>query len=257
MGSSTQRGQNKDQMKTMLPSKKPRLGLGVGLLVLAILVTGYYLIRNFRPSAERMTRLRQFWADPDTHVDWMINAGERCGEAPFIMPTDGFVGFLWGSSFRPGHRHQGIDVFGPSGPDGLGETPVVAAYNGYLTRLPDWRSSLIIRVPQDPLQPSRQIWLYYTHLADADGNSFILDAYPPGSEEVFVSAGELLGYQGNYSADPDNPTGLHLHFSIVRDNGEGSFKNELEIRNTLDPSPYLGIDVNADTIGSGVVVCEG
>jgi murein DD-endopeptidase MepM/ murein hydrolase activator NlpD len=203
-----------------------------------------------------MARLRQFWSDPEAHADWMIHAGDRCDEAPFLMPTDGFIGFLWGSSFRPGHEHQGIDVFGPSGPDGLGETPVVAAYAGYLSRLPDWRSSVIIRIPQDPLQPDRQIWMYYTHLADAEGNSFILNAFPPGTEEVFVSAGTLLGYQGNYSADPDNPTGLHLHFSIVKDNGEGSFKNELEIRNTLDPSPYLGIDVNAENVGDAIVICN-
>lgn len=186
----------------------------------------------------------------------MIKVGERCGEAPFLMPTDGFIGSLWGSSFRPGHAHQGIDVFGPSGPDGLGLDAVVVAYDGYLTRLPDWRSSVIIRVPKDPLQPGRQIWMYYTHLADAEGNSFILEAFSPGTQELFVSAGTLLGYQGNYSADPDNPTGMHLHFSIVKDNGEGSFKNELEIRNTLDPSPYLGVDVNAESVGTAIIVCQ-
>jgi hypothetical protein len=42
----------------------------------------------------------------------------------------------------------------------------------------------------------------------------------------------------------------------VMDNGEGRFKNELEIRNTLNPSPYLGIDVNADTVGDAIVVCQ-
>jgi murein DD-endopeptidase MepM/ murein hydrolase activator NlpD len=230
--------------------------LWLSLVVVFALVSGYLVLRDLRPSAERMARLRQFWSDPEAHTEWMIRAGNQCGEAPFLMPTDGFVGFLWGSSFRPGHQHQGIDVFGPSGPEGLGETPVVAAYAGYLSRLPDWRSSVIIRIPQDPLQPDRQIWMYYTHLADAEGNSFILEAFPAGTEEVFVNAGTLLGYQGNYSADPDNPTGLHLHFSIVKDNGEGSFKNELEIRNTLDPIPYLGIDVNADSVGETIVICN-
>lgn len=236
--------------------RRSGISLWAALAVVLLLVAGYFLYRNFRPSAERMTRLRQFWADPESHGDWMIRAGQRCGSAPFLMPTDGFIGFLWGSSFRPGHQHQGLDIFGPSGPDGLGETPVVAAHDGYLTRLPDWRSSVIIRIPQDPLQPNRQIWTYYTHMADAEGNSFILDTFPPGTEELFVSAGTLLGYQGNYSADPDNPTGLHLHFSIVKDNGEGGFKNELEIRNTIDPGPYLGMETNADDVGTSVVVCE-
>jgi hypothetical protein len=236
--------------------KSRRINLWFALAIVLILVVGYFLLRDLRPSAERMSRLRQFWANPEEHSDWMIRAGERCGAAPFLMPTDGFIGFLWGSSFRPGHEHQGIDIFGPSGPDGLGVTPVVVVYDGYLTRLPDWRSSVIIRIPSDPLKADRQIWLYYTHMADAEGQSFILDAFPPGTEELFVSAGTLLGYQGNYSADPDNPTGLHLHFSVVKDNGEGRFKNELEIRNTIDPSPYLGIDVNAESVGNSIIVCD-
>jgi hypothetical protein len=232
-----------------------RNSLWISSAIILVLVAGAMLVLELRPSAERMTRLRKFWSDPYAYTTWMIQAGDRCGDAPFMQPTDGFIGFLWGSSFRPGHAHQGIDVFGPSGPAGLGETPVVAAYDGYLTRLADWRSSLIIRIPQDPLAPNRQIWTYYTHLADADGNSFILEDFPQGTQELFVSAGTLLGYQGNYSADPDNPTGMHLHFSVVRDDGAGRFENELEIRNTLDPSPYLGIDVNADTAGEAIVVC--
>jgi murein DD-endopeptidase MepM/ murein hydrolase activator NlpD len=236
-------------------SRTSRISLWVALGAVAIIVVGYTFYRNVRPSAERMTRLRQFWADPEAHSDWMIHAGVQCGEAPFLMPTDGYIGFLWGSSFRPGHHHQGLDIFGPSGPDGLGETPVIAAYDGYLTRLPDWRSSVIIRVPQDPLMANQQIWMYYTHMADAEGNSFISEDFPPGTAEFFVSAGTFLGYQGNYSADPDNPTGLHLHFSIVKDNGEGGFKNELEIRNTLDPSPYLGIELKAEVVGGGIAIC--
>jgi hypothetical protein len=93
-------------------------------------------------------------------------------------------------------------------------------------------------------------------MADAQGNSYIAPEFPPGTTERFVRAGTLLGYQGNYSADPDNPTGLHLHFSIVRDDGNGRFRNELEIGNTLDPSPYLGIEVNAGRLGDELAVCE-
>ena len=243
-------------MENLLNRKMRRpIGLGLSLFIVTLLVLGYFVFRDLRPSAQRLVRLRQFWADPEAHANWMIIAGARCGEAPFIMPTDGYIGFLWGSSFRPGHSHQGIDVFGPSGPNGLGETPVVAASDGYLTRLPDWKSSLIIRIPSDPLNPGRQIWTYYTHLADSTGRSFIEPVFPQGSEELFVKAGTLLGYQGNYSADPDNPTGMHLHFSIVLDDGRGGFRNELEIKNTLDPSPYLGIELNADNVGDAISVC--
>jgi hypothetical protein len=183
----------------------------------------------------------------------MIRAGDRCGEAPFLMPTDGYIGFLWGDSFGLGRTHQGLDIFGPTE---LGETPVVVAYAGYLTRLPEWRSAVILRIPEDPLQPNRQIWTYYTHMADAEGNSFILPEFPPGTYEMYVPAGTLLGFQGNYSADPANPTGMHLHFSIVQDDGRGEYKNELEFGNTLDPSPYLGLEVNAKQIGGEPAICS-
>jgi murein DD-endopeptidase MepM/ murein hydrolase activator NlpD len=92
-------------------------------------------------------------------------------------------------------------------------------------------------------------------MADPYGNSFIVDDFPPGTTDRFVKAGTLLGYQGNYSADPNNPTGIHLHFSIVKDDGKGYFKNELEIKNTFDPSPYLGIELNADIVSVGVATC--
>jgi murein DD-endopeptidase MepM/ murein hydrolase activator NlpD len=163
------------------------------------------------------------------------------------MPTDGFIGFLWGDSFRPGHTHQGLDIFGG---EGLNVTPIIAAYPGYLTRLPDWKSTVIIRIPEDPLRPGRQIWAYYTHMADAAGPEF-----PPGTNEVFVEAGTLLGYQGNFSGDPNNPVGIHLHFSIVLDDGQGKFRNELEIENTLDPSPYLGLPVNAGLNQGEIPIC--
>lgn len=230
--------------------------LVAALAVAAASFVGYSLYVRWRPSASRISRLRQYWSDPEAHSDWVLHAGDRCGEAPFIFPTDGFLGFLWGDSFRPGHRHQGLDIFGPTGPDGLGETPVVAAYDGYLTRLLDWKASVIIRIPEDPLNPGRQIWTYYTHMADAGGRSYLSDAFPPGTSEKFVRAGELLGYQGNYSADPDNPTGMHLHFSIVRDDGQGSFLNELEFTNTIDPSLYLGLELNAERLNDAPALCR-
>ncbi|HET7011122.1 MAG TPA: hypothetical protein VFI11_10135 [Anaerolineales bacterium] len=207
---------------------------------------------QFRPATARLARLRAYRSNPVLHADWAIQAGDRCGQAPFLMPTDGLVGFVWGDSFRPGRHHQGLDIFGPGE---IGTTPVVAAYDGYLTRLPEWRSAVIVRVPDDPLRPGRQIWTYYTHMADALGNSYIAAAFPPGTSEVFVRAGTLLGYQGNYSADPMNPVGMHLHFSIVLDDGRGRFRNELEFPNTLDPSPYIGFEVDASRLGDGLAVC--
>jgi peptidoglycan LD-endopeptidase LytH len=212
--------------------------------------TAYY---TYRPNVPRINMFRQWIRNPASHPDWKLAAGSQCGSAPFRFPTDGFVGFLWGDSFRPGHAHQGIDIF--AGTD-IGVTRVISAYPGYLTRLPDWKSTIIIRVPDDPLQPGRQIWLYYTHMADEGGNSFISSEFPPGTFEVPIDTGTFLGYQGDYSGNPNNPTGIHLHFSIVKDDGQGQFKNELDIDNTLDPSPYLGLPLNAYENRDRVPLCE-
>jgi peptidoglycan LD-endopeptidase LytH len=223
------------------------------ILIVACLAAGgtaYYL---YRPNSARMLAFRAWMANPASHSSWKIAAGTQCGSAPFHFPTDGFVGFLWGDSFRIGHRHQGVDIFAGTA---IGVPPVVSAYPGYLTRLADWKSSVIVRVPEDPLHPGRQIWLYYTHMADEQGNSFISSEFPPGSSEIPIDIGTFLGYQGDYSGDPNNPVGVHLHFSIVKDDGNGSFKNELEIGNTLDPSPYLGYPLNAYENRSRVPACE-
>jgi peptidoglycan LD-endopeptidase LytH len=220
------------------------------VIVIAAGLTAYY---NYRPNAPRLDKFREWRRDPAAHPDWKLVAGSRCGPAPFLFPTDGFAGFLWGDSFGLRHTHQGIDIFAGTDP---GVTRVLSAYPGYLRRLSDWKSAVIVRVPEDPLQPGRQIWLYYTHMADQNGNSFISAAFPPGTSEKFIEAGTLLGYQGNYSGDPNSPTGLHLHFSIVEDDGNGQFKNELEIKNTLDPSPYLGLPLNGYENRDRVPLCE-
>jgi len=222
------------------------------LAFVLLLAAGIYFILRRPGNAGRNLKLYQFLDDPQGRSTWMMRAGTRCGDAPFLFPTDGYIGFLWDDSFRPGHRHQGIDIFGGTA---VGTTPVYAAQDGYLTRLPDWKSTLIIRIPSDPLQPGRQIWAYYTHIADAKGVSFISEEFPPGTREAFVEAGTLLGYQGNYSGTPGNPTGVHLHFSIVLDDGSGGFRNELEIKNTLDPSPYFGLNLNSHQNEGEIPLC--
>lgn len=167
----------------------------------------------------------------------------QCPAAPFIMPTAGWVGVLYGDSILGTVNHSGLDIFGL---EGNGVTPVYATYDGYLTRLPEWVSAVIIRHPQDPLAPGRQIWTYYTHMGDdAAGQSYIIDQIPPGTVELPVKQGTLLGYQGDYNGQSWRSIDTHLHFSIVLDNGQGTFRNETDIANTIDPSPYLGMRLNS------------
>lgn len=187
--------------------------------------------------------IRRWFSDPDSRRDLVTALRVPCPGAPFLLPTDGLIGLLWRDPSGPYHifrRHTGLDIFGDGPP---GTVPVVAAYDGTLTRLDGWVSSVIIR-HDDPLQPGRAIWTYYTHMASRDGDtSYIAEAFPPGTSEVWVEQGALLGYQGNYSGSAI-PVGTHLHFSIVQSEPDGSFKNESEISNTLDPSPYLGMPLN-------------
>ncbi len=190
--------------------------LASAIVVILAAAGAFAVYRYYLSPSTRTRKVIEFIRNPENSSEPQFEALSRCGDAPFVMPTSGLIGFIWGDSFRIGHHHQGIDIF--AGTD-AGQTPVYAAYDGYLTRLPDWKSSLIIRIPEDPLQPDRQIWTYYTHLADVDGNSLIDAAFPAGTEEVFVPAGTFLGYQGNYSGTAGNPTGVHLHFSIVLDDG--------------------------------------
>lgn len=231
-------------MKKLLPL--------AGILFVAVLAILVYF-RFLKPGSQRDLRVIDYIRNPGKHPDWEVSAGTRCGDAPFLLPTDGFIGYLWGDSFRVGHSHQGIDIFGGTQP---GVTPVYAAYDGYLTRESGWKSTVILRIPSDPLHPGTQIWTYYTHLADAQGNALIAPDFPAGTAEVFVKAGTLLGHQGNFSGTPGSPVGVHLHFSIVRDDGSGKYTNELEISNTYDPSPYLGLNLNAAANPDEIPLCK-
>lgn len=232
----------------------------LAVLALAGAGVGAWWLRPMVTTWPRIARLRQFLQAPEQYPHWQIRAGERCPNAPFLLPTTGYVGFGYGDSWSPGHRHTGLDIFAPTrqdDPRGLNSTPIVAAYSGYLTRRMDWKSTVIIRIPDDPLQPGRPIWTYYTHMADPTGQtSYVAADFPPGTEGVYVEAGTLLGYQGNFSGDAANPVGIHLHFSIVTDDGQGNFRNEARIENTLDPSPYLGLRAGVYDDWSEPILCS-
>jgi hypothetical protein len=84
----------------------------------------------------------------------------------------------------------------------------------------------------------------------------VANDFPPGTSEVWVAQGTLLGYQGEYSGNSIMPVGLHVHFSIVKSDSDGSFKNEARTGNTLDPSPYLGMDVNIKHLPERPILCR-
>lgn len=220
-----------------------------------ITVAGALAYWWFRLDSPTRDTLNAWVNDPLRRPGLKTTMTQPCPGAPFLLPSSGFVGFLYADHtppYSPFASHPGIDIFGDGEP---GTVAVYAAYDGYLTRRTDWISSVIIRIPHDPLDPSRQIWTYYTHMASLSGDkSYISDEFPPGTSEKFVKQGTLLGYQGLYSgADP--PIAKHLHFSVVIDK-DGSFTNETVIGNTLDPSPYFGLTLNASHHPTIPVRCE-
>ena len=244
------------KFKPITLNRKNRFPLMIlsAVVVLGLAAGGVLAYRYvFYPRSARWQQYRSYLNDPQALSEYILQPGQRCGDAPFAFPTTGLVFGLWDQSYRPGHRHSGLDIFAGTEP---GVTPVYAAYDGYLTRQQDWISTVILRHPEDPLHPGEQVWTYYTHMATKEGDSFIVPDFPVGTREVFVRAGTLLGYQGNYSGDPVNPTGLHLHFSIVKDDGQGGFLNELEIENTYDPSPYFNLYFNHNTTPDQFAVCD-
>ena len=234
--------------------------LKTAVFILILLVTAYLFYKTAStiyylvdPRSRPITQ----WATGDeaARANLITVQREACGDAPFILPADGFIGLLYADPRGPYSLlkpHQGIDIFSEG--DG-GKTAVYAAYDGYVTRESDWVSTLILRVPQDPLAPDEQIWLYHTHMADRDGNDFIEPAFPRGTSEFFVEQGTLLGYTGNYNGSSPRDVWVHLHFSIVMDDGNGRYLNELDFSNTKDPSPYFQMNMNYRD-SSGSVRCQ-
>lgn len=220
-------------------------------MIVAAFVAYTYFNRRF----DRIQLIGTWFANPALRQDWQIVGQTRCPDAPMLWPSTGFVGVGWGDGAPPMYEHTGYDIFSPDGGDNI--TPIFAAYDGYLTRENDWLSTVIIRHPEFDELPEitgdDQIWTYYTHMASADGQEvYISPEFPRGTFEKFVEAGTLLGYQGTWSGTPDQPVGLHLHFSVVKTVESGGYANETIIENTFDPAPFLGVEAGAD----GVIRCQ-
>jgi hypothetical protein len=237
------------------PMKKRRfmLLLVILLLVGALSVGGWYVWSRLQTGSNNV--IMRWFTEPASRAALTNLRTDVCPDAPFTLPSDGLIGLLWEDPAAPYtlfNPHTGLDIFG----DGdAGTVPVYAAYEGYLTRLDDWVSTVIIR-HDDPLQAGRTIWTYYTHMAARDGaESFIVEAFPAGTSDVWVEQGTLLGYQGEYSG-AGAAIGMHVHFSIVLSDDEGAFLNEARIANTLDPSPYFGMALKITDVLTRPIACR-
>jgi murein DD-endopeptidase MepM/ murein hydrolase activator NlpD len=225
----------------------------LALLLLSFVIgfVALYFISS-RVASQSLSYIQQWFGDSRNRPA-LINERVACPNAPFLLPSTGLIGLLWDDPTIPYNilnPHTGLDIFGDGAP---GSIPIYAAYDGFLSRQADWVSTVIIR-HADPLVAGRTIWTYYTHMASEGGESYVVSAFPAGSSEIPVAKGQLLGYQGLYS--PGRPIGLHLHFSIVLSAPEGGFLNEARIANTIDPSPYFGMDLDNSLQPVRPIICR-
>ena len=80
----------------------------IGLLfgIFAALIAVVFLIyRVYFVNLSRNRKVIAFLRNPDAYQNLVSPALLRCGDVPFIMPTSGLIGFLWGDLFQPGHHH--------------------------------------------------------------------------------------------------------------------------------------------------------
>ena len=93
---------------------------------------------------QREAAWSRWWGgDPAERETLITRRVEVCPNAPFLLPAEGYIGLLYGDPRGPyaeDHRHQGIDIFSPSG---AGITPVyamddhVASLRGHYAALMD------------------------------------------------------------------------------------------------------------------------
>ena len=126
---------------------------------------------------------------------------------PVVDRDSRAVQSFWGANRDGGRRqHEGVDIFAPRG------TPVIAAADGYVSRVGDTRIGGKVVWLRDA---ERGQSLYYAHLDS--------QAVRSGQR---VQIGDTLGFVGNTGNARGTPP--HLHFGIYR-RGEGA----------VDPYPFV------------------
>ncbi len=189
-----------------------------------------YVANNFRANS-------LFFEPKDVNLEvYPIN--RRCPDTPWQIPTEGQMGLFW-------YNRQLLLM----GSGYSGEIPVYAIADGLLYQFPGWETSVAIR-HEDPFDAGKIIWSFYGDLAPAFNaeNSFIEDRFV-GAQGEPVSAGELIGYQGNWLGS-EHQTWVHLRFALLPADADGGFPEALKpINDIYAPLPSLqeqvslGLDV--------------
>jgi hypothetical protein len=170
---------------------------------------------------------------------------ETCPGAPWRLPTDGSLGLT-----------MGIDSIAFYGQGQEASIPVYAVADGLLTRPPD-RLDAVAILHGDPQRPEKKVWVFYGDMADANGtDSFVVQDFPPGSTNIPVKSGQLLGYQGSWRGTPPWPKWVHLSILLVDANPQNTLPKEITSADILDPVPYFGLSVDSGNKNLQTLKCE-
>jgi hypothetical protein len=153
-----------------------------------------------------------------------------CPGASWQLPTSSAIGVQRGET--------GLNIYGWGNENTV---PVYAVADGLLTRYPDWVDAVAIQ-HDDPLRPGEKVWSLYADMASASGlESYVVEGFPPGSTEVPVRAGQLLGYQGVWSGRLGWGIPIHLRFALIYEVPNSASISDRALKNAVDPTHYLGI----------------
>ena len=120
---------------------------------------------------------------------------------------------------------------------------VYAVADGLLTRQADWVDSVAI-LHDDPLQPGSKVWTIYRDMAASDGIASYIDSdFPPGSTNIAVKSGQLIGYQGTWSGKPLWAAWTHVRFSIIKPGPANDLPTDMTKAEILDPTTYLKLAI--------------
>lgn len=153
---------------------------------------------------------------------------DACPTARWRLPSDSRLGVKW--------QDDALVFFGRGNE---GQVPVYAVADGLLSRPKGWLDAVIIQ-HDDLLNAGKKIWSYYGGMSSANGiDTLVVKEFPVGAKNVPVKAGQLLGYQGSWSGNPQWPMWIHVHFGLIR--ATGNFPETFANYSTLNPSEYLGL----------------
>lgn len=172
------------------------------------------------------------------------------------IPTYGYIGYLFHQRLAPPNdcldknnpnvSHVGIDIWTNQQGTGLKSTSpegntVWAAHGGNLIGIFDTQNNSVKAT--DPKASTLlidigviqgvHIYMLYAHMANANGLQTFVD--PGLYVGKSIAKGDVLGHQGNADKSTNPNLITHLHFEI---------KTTASLGNEIDPSPYLGRQVD-------------